>query len=294
MRPAYDEAMQPDLELKPATGGRVAMAAGGLVFLAVAVLLAAQQAKSARHAPPLALIVVFGIAAAVLLLLAIRIGHRRVLIDREGIEVRGLFDRKRLAWSDVASYSFVSVDTSAQVAYTQGGLVGLLIVALVKKMRSKPRDRKFAGGRLVLHGRDGSKLAIGPWFRDADHGLERIFAEIHPRLAPTLGAQFGKLAFDGNVLGYGTKAPLTVMEIEKITVSPQGLIVVKKVGKRLPWVSVRMSGIPCSLLLFERLVQHGIFVEMPEAVYVPLPTLGVLTRMATARQNLPQARVQLR
>lgn len=294
MRPAYDDAMEPDLELKPRTGTRVALAAGGLVFLAVAALLAAQQARSARHAPPLVLIVVFGIAAALMLLLAIRIGHRRVRIDRDGIEVHGLFDRKRLAWSDVASYSFVSVDTSAQVAYTQGGLIGLLVVAAVKKLRTKPRDRKFQGGRLVLHGNDGSKLAIGPWFRDADRGLERIFAEIHPRLEPVLGTQFGKLTFDGNTLGYGSKEPLGVLEIEKLTVSPQGLVVVKKVGKRLPWVSVRMAGIPCSLLLFERLVQRGIFVEMPDAVYVPLPTLGVLTRMATARQNLPQARVQQR
>jgi hypothetical protein len=52
-----------------------------------------------------------------------------------------------------------------------------------------------------------------------------------------------------------------------------------------------MAKIPSSLLLFERLAQCGVMVEMSGAVFLPLPTLGLLARLKAARESLPQARI---
>jgi hypothetical protein len=288
--------METDLELKPTAGGRVALTLLGVVFLALAifVVVAAMKSAHADHGAPVTAGLVMGAIAIALLGFAVRLGRRRVIVDREGVEVRGVLGDRRIAWSAVTSYSFVSIDTTNQAYYAQGGLVAVLIVAAVKAMRKKPQHRKFRGGRLVIHASDGTKAKIAPWFRDIDQGLERIFAELHPRLEATTGTDFGKLAFDGHTLSHPSKGALSLPEIEKISVSPNGVVSIRKVGKRLAWASVRMSAITSSLLLFERLAQRGVIVNMSDTVFLPLPTLGLLSRLTAARESLPQARIQRR
>lgn len=288
--------MEPDLELSPTVGGRVALIVLGVIFLGLAVLLATEMSKHAdpSHAPPMSVVLIMGGVAIALLAFAIRLGRRRVIINREGLEVRGVFGDRRIAWPAVSSYSFISIDTQNQAYYAQGGLVAVLVVAAVRALRKKPQNRKFKGGRLVLVGHDGAKVTVSPWFRDIDHGLERIFAEVHPRLHATTGSQFGKLAFDGNTLSHASKGALSLPEIEKVSVSPNGVVSIRKVGKRLAWASVRMSAVSSSLLLFERLAQRGVVVDMSDAVFLPLPTLGLLSQLKAARENLPRARIQQR
>lgn len=286
--------METDLELKPTAGGRVVLAFLGLMFLAFAALTgtAASRTVGPERNVPFTVALALGALAVVMLALAIRIGRRRLIVTREGVEVRGLFGDRRIAWSAVSSYSFISIDATNQAAYAQGGLVAVLVVAAVKAMRKKPQNRKFKGGRLVLQGQDGAKVTVSPWFRDIDAGLERIFAELHPRLNAITGAQFGKLTFDGHTLGHASKGALALHEIEKVVVTPNGVVSIRKVGKRLGWASVRMSAISSSLLLFERLAQRGVVVDMSDAVFLPLPTLGLLSQLKAARENLPQARIQ--
>jgi hypothetical protein len=285
-------AMQHDLELKPTASGRAVLAIFGAALVGLAILLGVLAAQPHQHVP-FGILAAFGVAGALMLVLAIRIGARRLILDGEGVEVRGLLGRKRIAWLDIQGYSFASIDAYAQT-YGQGGLVGVLAVAAVKAMRKKPANRKFLAGRLVLFGAGGSKLTINAWFRDIDQGLERIFATLHPRLQATTGTAFGKLSFDGHAIGHPSKGQLPLVEVDKISVSPNGIVAIRKAGKRLAWASVTMGSITSSLLLFERLAQRGVIVEMSDAVFLPLPTLGLLNQLAAARQNLPQARIQQR
>ncbi|HET9622060.1 MAG TPA: PH domain-containing protein [Kofleriaceae bacterium] len=283
--------MDTDLELKPAMGGRVAIAFLTLLCFGLAALLLVPAARHARHDDALAIGLGCAVLGVVLLWLTVGIGRRRLILDRDGVTVRGVLGTKRIAWSAVSSYSFVSIDPSSQAYYGQGAVVALIVVAVIKAVRKKPQNRKFKGGRLVLHGRGGEKVTVMAWFRDIDQGLERIFAELHPRLAATTGAGFGKLAFDGRILSHETKGVLALPEIEKVVVSPNGMVSIRKVGKRLAWASIGMAKIPCSLLLFERLADHGVAVEMSDAVFLPLPTLGLLARLKAARESLPRARI---
>jgi hypothetical protein len=286
------QTMDTDLELKPNARARVALALLGALALGLAILIT--SAKHRGDSSPLTAALVLAAIGLPLLGLAVIAGRRRVIIDRDGVEVRGVLSDRRLAWPAMASYSFISIDTTNQAVGVQAGLVGVLIVAAVRALRKKPQNRKFNGGRLVIHGNDGTKLTITPAFRDIDQGLERIFAELHPRLDAITGTGFGKLSFDGHTLSHPSKGALSLPEIEKIVVNQHGVVSIRKVGKRLGWASVRMSAITSSLLLFERLAQRGVVVDMSESVFLPLPTLGLLAQLKAARENLPQARIQRR
>lgn len=280
--------MQPDLELKPTAGGRVVLVIFGLAMLAIGIAM--MVLSRGRNQAPIGVLLAFGLVGLAIFALGIRIGARRLILTRDGVEVRGLFGAKRMAWHDIHGYSFSSVDVARQ-AGMQGGLVGVLAVAAVRAMTKKPANRKFSAGRLVLFGANNTKLTINAWFKDIDQGLERIFAEIHPRLHATTGPNHGKLSFDGNALSHPSKGVLALHEIDKVAVSPNGIVSVHKVGKRFAWATVNMASLTSSLILFERLTQRGVVVQPADAVFLPLPTLGLLNQMAAARQNLPQARI---
>jgi hypothetical protein len=223
------------------------------------------------------------------LFLFLRLGAGRLIVDRDGVEVRGLTATRRIAWTEVQRYSFVSVDPNARGGYGQAGLAGVLVIAAVRALSKAPANRTFKAGRLVLRGQ-GAPLKISPRYRDVDQALERIFAELHPRLQAS--TQFGDLSFDGGTLHHVAKGALSLSELDKVVVSPAGTITVRKIGKRFAWATVAMARIDNSLLLYERLADRGVVIEMSKAMFLPLPTLGLLTRVAAVRAGLPQARIQ--
>lgn len=220
-----------------------------------------------------------------------RLGRVRLIVDDEGIERRGMFSSKRLAWRDIQSYSFSSINPTGEVGVLAAlniGMVGALMVAAASSLSKKVAHSRLESGRLLLRGA-GIELEIGPNFREVALALERVFGELHQRLAS--GTHFGPLTFDGSTLTHVKKGALALMEIEKVTVSSGGTLSVRKVGKRLAWVSLPMARVDNLLLLLEQLSQHGVTVEIDGACYLPGPTLRLIDRMAAAQRALPAARV---
>lgn len=220
-----------------------------------------------------------------------RLGRMRLLLDGEGIERHGVFSRKRLAWGDIQGYSFSSIDPSAGaggVGAIQGGVVGVLVVAALRSAFKKPAHTALHSGRLLLRGA-GTKLKVDPGFRDVVLALEQTFAEVHRRLADT--TRFGPLTFDGSTLTHVKKGALALMEIEKVSVGSSGTVTIRKVGKRLSWVSLPMARIDNLMLLLEKLADRGVSVEVAGACYLPGATLHLIDRLAAAQRSLPSARV---
>lgn len=273
------------IELRPTAASRRIFGFLGLLFGLG--LFAVGAVAPHRSLPPMIAGVAIGIAT---IWLVRKISQRRLIVDDDGVETRGMFGDKRIAWSEIESYTFVSIDPHSR-QYGQGGLAGAVVVAAVKAMEKKPQHRAFRAGHLMLHG-GGRKVTVAPWFKDIDQALERIFGELSTRLGQRAGTQFGPFAFDGQTLRHDKKGELTIMELDKVEVTATGAVVVRKVGKRLPWASASMAKLPCSLVLLERLADRGVHVEVSKSVFLPMPTLGLMSRIATARSNLPQARVQ--
>jgi hypothetical protein len=259
-----------------------------LTYLAVLVIGVLVAMSASRNGPRVAAIIGLVVATVGYLALYIRLGARHLILDREGVEVRGLASTQRMAWNEIERYSFVSTDPHS-TAGVQGGLAGVLVVAAIKAMNKGPANRTFKAGRLLLRGR-GRQLKIGPRYKDIDQGLERVFAELHPRLASS--TQFGDIAFDGATLHHTKKGALSITELDKVVVTSMGTITIRKIGKRLGWATVSMARVDNALLLFERLADRGAVIDMANAVFLPLPTLGFLTHVKSLRAGLPQARIQ--
>ena len=219
--------------------------------------------------------------------LYVKLGTARLVVDETGVEHRGVFSTKTIRWDEVLRYRFVSIDPTAHAHATGGGLIGALAIAAVKAMQRKGGNRRFKAGRLTLHGKGKHKLVLSSRFKDCDTALDFAFAQLHPRLAS--GTLFGDLSFDGNVLRHHKKGELSIAEIDSVIVGADGTISIRKVGKRLAWASTAMARLDNPVILFDRLADRSIKVDMSEEVFLPHPTIQLLTDAANARANLPKA-----
>lgn len=224
--------------------------------------------------------------------LYVKLGRARLELDAGGITENGAFSTHSMRWDDVQSYTFVSTDPSANMNGAAGGLVGALAVAAVRALQKNPGHRMFKGGRLTLRGRDGNKLTIraGKYHGVID-ALDGAFAEAHKRIGAA-ATSFGELSFDGKVLRHVRKGELEVTEIDRVAVSSVGAISIYKLGKRFAWASTHMTRIDNSVLLFERLADRSVKLDLAAGVFLPTPTLALITQGAATRSALPKATLQ--
>ncbi|CAN5872410.1 hypothetical protein BH11MYX3_BH11MYX3_10980 [soil metagenome] len=224
--------------------------------------------------------------------LYIKLVTARMFVDETGVEHAGAFSSRRLGWDEVTRYQFVSIDPTANVGAAGGGLIGALAVAAVKAMQGKGGNRRFKAGRLTLHGQGKHKLTLTSRFKGVDAALDLAFTQLHHRLAGC--TQFGDLSFDGNALRHRKKGELSIAEIASVNVTANGTVTVRKVGKRLAWANLPMARLDNPILLFDRLADRSIQVDMSQEVFLPHPTIALLATAASARANLPKAVVHKR
>jgi hypothetical protein len=219
--------------------------------------------------------------------LYVKLGTARLVVDETGVEHKGAFSTKAIRWDEIRRYRFVSIDPTANAHAAGGGLIGALAIVAVKAMQKKGGNRRFKAGRMTLHGDGTRKLVLSSRFKGCDAALDFAFAQLHPRL--TGGTQFGDLAFDGHALRHVKKGELSISEIESVIVSADGTVTIRKVGKRLAWANVPMARLDNPVILFDRLTDRSIKVDMSEEVFLPHPTIQMLATAASARANLPKA-----
>ena len=217
-----------------------------LLFLTVATLagfIAALANESLIGAALLAL-VVLGLVALLLV-----ISGLRVTVFTHGIERRGRFGSKRLAWDQLDAYTLSVVDPSAAAAGV-GGLIAMLIIRLITSNQIKPQS-------VLLRGKDGSKVTIPNQLKDYDALLaslipyltERLAAHVHRELSRGVGVGFGKrLALDpqaGIVFTglLGGKQNLPFHEVESI-VFERALLAIRRRGESKPWQTVAIAAVP--------------------------------------------------
>jgi len=219
--------------------------------------------------------------------LYVKLGSSRIIVDDTGVTREGAFSTKTIRWGEVRRYRFVSINPADASAGAGGGLVGMLAIAAVKAMQKKGGNRRFKSGGLTLHGDRDHKVVISSLYKEVDAALDRAFTELHGRLAG--GTAFGDLSFDGHTLRHHKKGELSIAEIENVIIGSNGMISIRKVGKRLAWASTVMARLDNPVLLFDRLADRSVKVDMSQEVFLPHPTIQLLTAAATARANLPVA-----
>lgn len=270
------------LELRTAVGSRVAIG----FLLALPLIPIMILGRTIGLAIGLVVIAAF-------IALCISMGKRRLVLDERGITAKGMTGVKRVEWDDIDHYTFWSMDQQAVYAAGGGGAIGVIvvmvIVAIVSALRkSKVDHRRFTQGRLTIVGKSGVSIPIDVRYKDVGPALDRVFAEMHPRLraAPT----FDPFTLTDTELRHAKKGAIGLADVEKIGAGG-ARIAIKKRDKRLSWVSVHMKKVKNVMLFLEVAAERGLVVNANPEVFMP-PTVVDKLRAAASRQaGMPQARV---
>ncbi|MET0793932.1 MAG: DUF6585 family protein [Polyangiaceae bacterium] len=192
---------------------------------------------------------VLGLLLFGLVILLVALSGVRVTVYTQGIERRGRFGSKRLAWDQLEAYTLAVVDPS-HAATGVGGLIGALVIRLLTSNEIKPQS-------VVLRGKGGAKLTIPNRLKDYDALLsslvpyltERLAAQVHQELSRGVAVGFGKrLALDpqGGVVFTGLlggKQNLPFHEVESI-VFERALLAIRRRGEAKPWQTVAIAAVP--------------------------------------------------
>jgi|GEM_PF-7134695 len=275
--------MRARVELR-ASYARLAMAMVFAVICAAMLLLPSNGVR-----------IVVGLVMAVgLVTLGILSTRGRLALDDAGITARGMFGTKQMAWTELDHYTFWSMgEQTAYVAAAQGGLILVLIIALVAfvtRNRRGDKNRRFNSGQLTIVSKTGQKIHIDSRWKKPVEALEPAFEIMHEQLRARSTTDYAPFVLNANELVHATKGTLGLSEVEKVTVATS-VLSIKKRDKRFRWVAMRMAKIHNSVLFMHELGERGLVVDAKGGTFVPQAVLDTL-RASTARQGaLPAARL---
>src|SRR5437868_6312515 len=111
----------------------------GPVFLG---LLAVLLAAPALAPMPIIGRLIFLACGALLMVLAVKLGKRRLVVDENGVTAKGTFSTTTILWNELDHYTFWSMDQQMGYAYGgyQAGLAGVIIIAIVALVVSSTRN----------------------------------------------------------------------------------------------------------------------------------------------------------
>ncbi len=261
--------------------------------LAVAILFAI-AAGAMMFVPSLGIRIASAAIAVACLALGVLSTRGRLSLDDTGITARGMFGTKQMTWSELDHYTFWSMDQqAAYVAGAQGGLVLVLVIALVTVMsrrRRSDQNRRFNAGRLTIVSKTGQRILLDSRWKRPVEALECAFANMHEQLRTRPVADYAPFRLNAHELTHERRGTLGLSEIQKVTISTSTLSI-KKRDKRFRWMAMRMSKIHNSVMFMHELAERGLIVDAKGGTFVPHAVLETL-RASTARQGaLPAARV---
>ena len=276
------------LELKTGVGSRVAI---GMLLLIIAmpVMLIGKTIGMV-----IGLVMIAGFIA-----LCIAMGKRRLILDERGVTAKGMTGLRSIEWDQIDHYTFWSMDQQAVYAGGGGGgaigvIVVMIIIAIVRAARrGKTEHRRFAQGRLTLVSGAGKiTLPIDGRYKAVGTALDRVFAEMHPRLRnrPDAATDFAPFTLSDTELRHAKKGTLGLADVEKVGAAG-ARITIKKREKRFSWVTVPMKRVKNVMLFLEVVAERGLIVNAGAEVFMPPTVLDKLRAAASRQAGMPQARV---
>lgn len=192
---------------------------------------------------------------------------RLVTVHADGIVRRGRFGTSALRWDEITAYRTVVMDT-AVVAAGQGGLVGVLVLALIRAAAKKKGGPTVQSLKLV--GRDKDAVKLGQIVYKSQELLDELLRFATERLYPPALAAYeaGQPVWFGNHLGvrrgegithkgaFGKLKVLPFDQVERAAVEGP-IFQARARGKKLAWASVQLAAMD-SPHVAERLIAHAL------------------------------------
>jgi len=176
----------------------------------------------------------------------------------------------------------------------QGALGAIIVSAVVAIVRGLARrggtsNRRFTQGRLTLVGRDGTSIPLDARYKDVAPVLDRVFAEIHPRLRQH-PLDFAPFTLTDTELRHEKKGAIGLADVQHIGAGG-ALLTVKKRDKRFAWASAHMKKVKNVMLFLEVVAERGLVVNANAEIFMPPSVLDKLRAAANRQAAMPQARV---
>jgi hypothetical protein len=185
---------------------------------------------------------------------------RRLVLDEQGARVGA----RKVAWSDVTHYNYVSVGA---------GKARMSLGRWALDQTRGDAHRTLQLGKLTIHGRDGQKFVIGNQWRNPREVLDFAFAQLHARLDPLAPGAVAPFGFLRHAIAH-PDGQLVYADIERVELKRGRLEILHRGGAR--WVSEPMWNIRNVLLLLIQLTRLGIAVAVDTNVFLPPSMLSLI------------------
>jgi len=174
------------------------------VFMSLIALGVSQEEQA-----PLLLGLIALVSAALIAFIQYVFAAARVRLYQGGLESKGRFRTKRIAWANLQKYQLQIIDT-AMLAWAAGGIVGMAVAGLIAKGR---KSKPATPNSVWIYGTDGVKIVLSASVKHYAKLLETLLPALDERLLLAARATYES----GAVVDFGKH--LTLQRGSGITVS---------------------------------------------------------------------------
>lgn len=191
----------------------------------------------------------------------------RLRLFVHGLEHRGPFGTRRVAWNQLDSYTLQIIDTSAAVAGGAGGMLGVLIARAV--LRAVKKNGDVTPNALILLPKEGQRVVLSANIAGYKVLLKTLVPELVERIFPHARqvyeggreVSFGKklslqrgvgLTFTGL---FGKKHVLPLEQAASAKLEGAALVI-RRSDTNAPWQTVQAAAVQ-NLGVLQRFVETG-------------------------------------
>lgn len=206
-----------------------------------------------------------------------RLDRRALTLTDAGFEVTTLFGSKRLRWSE-CFYVYLPQSNAS----TSQGLVADAAINIAASVAGVlAHRRRLIGTKLTVTDTNGSSVCLDD-YADARGVEPEVVAHIH-RCADGETSPFDVASSE---VRHGGKT-LTFSQLERVVVATP--VQFFRAGDRSAWASASLASVHNVWLLVERLLEHGVSVEL--AVEAPSSVVASVEALAARQAKMPRATI---
>lgn len=207
------------------------------------------------------------VGVGLIVLVQVLLSKVRLRLFAHGLEHRGPFATRRIAWSNLESYNLQIIDSSVAVAGGAGGVLGLLIARAV--MRAVKRNRDLVPNAVILLPKQGKRVVLSATIA----GYKELTKTLLPDLAERIFPHARQIYEGGREVSFGKKLTLQrgvgltftglfgkkhVLPLEQAASAKLegAALVIRRSDTNAPWQTLQAAAVQ-NLGVLQRFVETG-------------------------------------
>jgi len=173
-----------------------------VLFVMIALLAGIFTAAGIAEDEILLAVISAVVGLGLLVLVQVLLSKVRLRIFAHGLEHRGPFTTRRVAWNNLDSYTLQIVDTSAAVAGGAGGVLGVLLARAI--MKAVKKSAEVTPNAVILLPKQGKRVVLSASIA----GYKDVLKTLVPALADHIFPHARQVYDGGREVSFGKKLSL--------------------------------------------------------------------------------------